>query len=157
MDSFTVSLAGAGGDCGEMHSGARRAVRVGPPVEWGGEPEAWCPESLLAASVAGSLMVSFHHVLHGHGGRVRSYTSAAKTVVGRTDQGRQVTGVEVSAVIGVNGRAELAAARQAAREAEGECSICHSLACPVRVTWQIHEVPATGPEACKGRRKETLE
>ena len=145
MWQFTVSLHSDDTDQADVHSGARRSLRVGLPRELGGAPDVWSPEALLAASVGSSLMASFRDHLRRNGGDVRSYLSAVKATQAETREGLRITGVEVSTVMGVEGAHNLDAARHAAGLAERDCPVPHSLNCSFAVTWQVNEVANASP------------
>ena len=145
MWTYSVSVHGHETDEGEVHSGARPSMNVGLPSEFGGRPEVWCPESLLAASVGGCLMTSFRHWLRRGHGCVNSYVSAVRAVMGKTRTGMRVTSVAVTTVIGADGGENVDAARHAAKRAEVTCPISHSLKCPVTVNWEINDVRGSAP------------
>ena len=140
MWNFTVTLNADEGRDAEMHSGAKSRIRIDFPAEFGGDSAAWCPEGLLAASVAACLMTTFRYHLKRKKGTCRTYMSAATATLGKTAAGLRITEVEVSTVIGVEGAQNCRAVRQAAALAENHCAISHSLDCPVRVTWEINEI-----------------
>jgi organic hydroperoxide reductase OsmC/OhrA len=145
MWNFTVSLNGDGTDVAEVHSGARCAVRVGFPTELGGEPDAWCPERLLIGSVVSCLMTSFRYCLRRYRGEAHTYMSAGVATLDKTRDGLRITSVEVTTVVGVDGSANLSAARKATLEAQQNCPISHSLTCPVNVTWEVNDTPRHNP------------
>jgi organic hydroperoxide reductase OsmC/OhrA len=153
MWTFTISLNAGETPVAEIHSGARQPVRVGTPVEFGGPPEAWCPEGLLAASVGSCLMTSFRYYLQRRSGHAHTYLSAVKATLGKTRQGLRITRIEVANIIGVDGSPNLISAREAAHEAEDNCPVSHSLTCPVEVTWQVNDAPQgnqlTGAPECR--------
>ena len=140
MLTFTISLHGDHTDEADLHSGARQSVRVGFPKEFGGSPEVWCPERLMAASVGSCLMTSFRHYLHLDRGETHSYMSAVEATLAKTKDGLRITSVTVATVIGAAGAANVAAARRAAQMAERACSISHSLTCPVTATWEVNDI-----------------
>lgn len=140
MWNFTISLHGDDTDEADLHSGARHSVRVGFPKEFGGSPEVWCPEGLLAASVGSSLMTSFRYYLRRNGGEAHSYMSAVEATLAKTKDGLRITSVNVATVIGTAGAANVAVARRAAQMAERTCPISLSLTCPVIVTWETNDV-----------------
>lgn len=140
MWNFTVSLAGDGTEVAEAHSGARQAIPVGFPLEFGGRHDIWCPEGLLAASVGGCLMTSFRYYLRRHGGEAHAYMSAIEATLAKTREGLRITGIDVATVISVEGEANIASARRATSEAQRTCPISHSLACPVHVKWEVNDL-----------------
>ena len=139
MWDFTVSLSGGDSGVPEVHSGARHPLCVGLPTESGEQPDVWCPEELLAASVGSCLMTSFRHCLRQRGGEAHTYLSAVKATLGKTRSGVRITRVDVSTIVGVDGEANLAPAREAVREAERDSAVAHSLACPVTVSWEVND------------------
>ena len=140
MWQFTVSLHGDDTDEADLHSGAKHSVRVGVSNEFGGNPDVWCPEGLLAASVGSCMMTSFRYYLHRDGAEVHSYMSAVEATLTTTKEGLRITGVDVSTVIGATGATNVDAARRAVRMAEKTCPISHSLTCPVTATWEVNNV-----------------
>jgi len=150
MLDFTVSLNGDETDVAEMHSGARGAVRVGFPAEFGGQPDVWCAERLLVGSVVSCLMTSFRYCLRRYRGEAHTYMSAGMATLGKTQNGLRITSVKVTTVVGVDGNANLNAAHKATLEAQKTCPISHSLACPVNVTWEVNDTPRqnTAKDAC---------
>lgn len=140
MWNFTVSLSTLGGHGAEVHSGARSPISVGFPREFGGSPEVWCPERLLAAGVCSCLMTSFHHSLQNRGGEIHTYMSWGRATLAKTREGLRITSVDVTSIIGVDGATNESAVRKATLEAQQNCSLSHSLQCPVNVKWEINDV-----------------
>jgi len=63
----------------------------------------------------------------------------------KTLVGLRIVSVEVVTVVGVDGSANLNAARKATVEAQQTSPISHSLTCPANVTWEINDTPRHNP------------
>ena len=79
-----------------IHAGARPAVAVGPPPEFGGDEGRWSPEHLLLSALNACLMATFDAAAHARGLRVDSYASTARARLARTATGAGFTGFSLA-------------------------------------------------------------
>ena len=106
---------------------------VGPPAEYGGDPNTLNPEEMFVASINSCIMLVFYLFVEKLRATVRSYAGEAEGVVEKTPNGLRFTSVHVRAEVGVDaddsetrGKIE-----EIARLAEKHCLVSNSVACPV--------------------------
>jgi organic hydroperoxide reductase OsmC/OhrA len=112
-------------------------TEIGPPPEYGGDPNALNPEELLVASVNSCIMLVFFHFVKKYEIDVTSYHSNAEGKVEKTKNGLRFTNVEVRAKVSVADGVSAERIEEIARLADKYCLVSGSLACPVQYTVEV--------------------
>jgi organic hydroperoxide reductase OsmC/OhrA len=116
-----------------------RETKVGPPLEYGGDPDALNPEEMLVASVNSCIMLVFYHFADKYAVGIASYDSEAEGKVEKTKNGLRFTNIEVKAKVRLGPDASSEKIEQITQLAEKYCLVSGSLACPVQYTVEVVE------------------
>lgn len=114
-------------------------TEVGPPKEYGGNPNTLNPEEMLVASVNSCIMLVFYHFANKYKVEITSYNSDAEGKVEKTKNGLRFTNVQVKAKIGLANTNQVEKIEEIARLADQYCLITGSLACPVQYKVEVVE------------------
>ena len=114
-------------------------TEVGPPPEYGGDPNALNPEEMLVASVNSCIMLVFFHFAKKFEVEVASYQSEAEGKVEKTKNGLRFTNVDVRAKVRVAGDVSAERIEEIAQLADRYCLVTGSLACPVQYSVEVIE------------------
>jgi len=114
-------------------------AEVGPPPEYGGDPNSLNPEEMLVAAVNSCIMLVFFHFAKKYEVEVASYHSDAEGKVEKTKNGLRFTNVEVRAKVSVASAASSPKIEEIAQLAEKYCLVSGSLACPVQYNVEVAE------------------
>jgi len=117
-------------------SGVREA-KVGPPPEYGGDPNSLNPEEMLVASVNSCIMLVFFHFARKYEVEIASYHSDAEGKVEKTKNGLRFTNIDVRAKVKVAGAASAPKIEEIAELADRYCLVTGSLACPVQYSVEV--------------------
>ena len=112
---------------------------IGPPAEYGGNPNALNPEELLVASVNSCIMLVFFHFARKYEVEIASYNSQAEGKVEKTKNGLRFTNVQVKAKVSLADGASAEKIEEIAHLADKYCLVTGSLACPVQYNVEIVE------------------
>ena len=114
-------------------------TEIGPPAEYGGNPNALNPEELLVASVNSCIMLVFFHFARKYEVEIASYNSQAEGKVEKTKNGLRFTNVQVTAKVSLADGASAEKIEEIAHLADKYCLVTGSLACPVQYNVEIVE------------------
>ena len=114
-------------------------TEIGPPVEYGGNPNSLNPEELLVASVNSCIMLVFFHFAKKYKVEVASYHSQAEGKVEKTKDGLRFTNIEVKAKISLADGTSADKIEEIAHLADKYCLVTGSLACPVQYSVDVVE------------------
>jgi len=114
-------------------------TEIGPPPEYGGNPNSLNPEELLVASVNSCLMLVFFHFVKKYEIEVASYHSQAEGKVEKTKNGLRFTNVEVRAKVSLAKAGSSEKIGEIAQLAEKYCLVSGSLACPIQYHVEVVE------------------
>ena len=114
-------------------------TEIGPPQEYGGNPNSLNPEGLLVASVNSCIMLVFYHFAKKYEVEISSYHSDAEGKVEKTKNGLRFTNVEVRAKISLVNADSAEKIQEIAQLAEKYCLVSGSLACPVQYNVEVVE------------------
>jgi len=112
-------------------------TEVGPPPQYGGDPNSLNPEEMLVASVNSCLMLVFFHFVDKSEIDVLSYRSDAEGKVEKTKNGLRFTNVQVKAKVRLGNTASTQKIQEIAQLAEKYCLVSNALTCPVNYNVQI--------------------
>ena len=142
MWEFETALTWTSGKEGRLQSGNCPEIEVSTPPEFGGPPDIWSPEDLLAGAVGSCVMTTSLFYLERAGIKPLSYQSRATAILDKSKEGLVVTGVAVEVTVSVSGKEDFEKAYSAIQKAEDSCPISKSLKCGVSL-----KVSVTGPSA----------
>ncbi|MBN1418040.1 MAG: OsmC family protein [Planctomycetes bacterium] len=122
-----------------VRAGEKPALTVATPPEFGGPEGVWSPEELFVGSVGSCLLSTFLYFAERFQLPFGSYTSTSRGTVEQRPEGLRFTGLDVSIVLQVpDGKAlEKAVALRLKEKLEKYCPVSASLACPVRLTFEV--------------------
>ena len=112
-------------------------TEIGPPHEYGGNPNSLNPEELFVASVNSCIMLVFFHFTKKYEIEITSYNSNAEGKVEKTKNGLRFTNVEVKAKVSLGDASMAVRIEEIAQLAEKFCLVSGSLACPVQYTVEV--------------------
>jgi organic hydroperoxide reductase OsmC/OhrA len=112
-------------------------TEIGPPAEYGGNPNSLNPEELLVASVNSCIMLVFFHFVRKYEVEIASYHSQAEGKVEKTKNGLRFTNIEVRAKVSLADGASADKIEDIAHLADKYCLVTGSLACPVQYSVEI--------------------
>jgi uncharacterized OsmC-like protein len=114
-------------------------TKVGPPPEYGGNPNALNPEEMLVASVNSCIMLVFYHFADKYEVDIASYHSDAEGKVEKTKNGLRFSNIEVKAKVRLGPAGSPEKIEQITQLAEKYCLVSGSLTCPVQYTVELAE------------------
>ena len=114
-------------------------LEVGPPQEYGGNPNTLNPEEMLVASVNSCIMLVFYHFANKYEVEITSYNSDAEGKVEKTKNGLRFTNVQVKAKIGLANLNQVEKIEEIAKLADQYCLVSGSLNCPVHYEVEVIE------------------
>jgi organic hydroperoxide reductase OsmC/OhrA len=114
-------------------------TEIGPPAEYGGNPNALNPEELLVASVNSCIMLVFFHFVKKYEVDIASYNSQAEGKVEKTKNGLRFTNIQVKAQVSLAEGASAEKIDEIAHLADKYCLVTGSLACPVQYNVEVVE------------------
>jgi len=114
-------------------------TEVGPPPQYGGDPNSLNPEEMLVAAVNSCLMLVFFHFVDKSEIVVLSYHSDAEGKVEKTKNGLRFTNIQVKAEVRLGNTGSSQKIKGIAQLAEKYCLVSGSLACPVQYNVQVVE------------------
>ncbi len=112
-------------------------AEIGPPPEYGGNPNSLNPEEMLVASVNSCIMLVFFHFAKKYEVEIASYHSDAEGRVEKTRNGLRFTNVQVSAKVSLGSGGSAEKIEEIAQLAEKYCLVSGSLECPVQYSVQV--------------------
>ena len=114
-------------------------AEIGPPPEYGGNPNSLNPEEMLVAAVNSCIMLVFFHFVKKFNVEVVSYSSDAEGKVEKTKNGLRFTNVKVKAKVSLGSADSMQKIQEIAQLAEKYCLVSNALTCPVNYNVQIVE------------------
>lgn len=114
-------------------------LEVGPPQEYGGNPNTLNPEEMLVASVNSCIMLVFYHFANKYEVEITSYNSDAEGKVEKTKNGLRFMNVQVKAKIGLANLNQVEKIEEIAKLADQYCLVSGSLTCPVHYEVEVIE------------------
>ena len=114
-------------------------LEVGPPQEYGGDPNTLNPEEMLVASVNSCIMLVFYHFANKYEVEITSYNSDAEGKVEKTKNGLRFMNVQVKAKIGLANLNQVEKIEEIAKLADQYCLVSGSLTCPVHYEVEVIE------------------
>jgi peroxiredoxin-like protein len=114
-------------------------AEIGPPPEYGGNPNSLNPEEMLVAAVNSCIMLVFFHFVKKFNVEVVSYSSDAEGKVEKTKNGLRFTNVKVKAKVSLGSADSMQKIQEIAQLAEKYCLVSNALTCPVNYNIQIVE------------------
>ena len=137
MEVFKSSLAKTGQDHAVTSRSGIKNIAVGPPAEYGGDPDTLNPEELFVASINSCIMLVFYHFVKKYNVVVASYYSEAEGTVEKTKDGLRFTKVTVNAKVEIEDANHVGKIEEIARLAEKYCLVSNSVSCPVVYTVKL--------------------
>ena len=125
-------------------AGARPALTVGPPPEFGGDGAWWSPEHLLLASLNTCLMATFGAMARAQGLHVDHYRSKARAVLSKSASGLAFTELVLEVQVAAAGDDVLRVA-QTLRKAKERCIVAGALLVPVQLEMVVEPVRGLMP------------
>jgi organic hydroperoxide reductase OsmC/OhrA len=114
-------------------------TEIGPPAEYGGNPNSLNPEELLVSSVNSCIMLVFFHFAKKYEVDIASYNSQAEGKVEKTKNGLRFTNIQVKAQVSLAEGASAEKIDEIAHLADKYCLVTGSLACPVQYNVEVIE------------------
>ena len=114
-------------------------TEIGPPAQYGGDPNSLNPEEMLVAAVNSCLMLTFFHFVKKSGVDVLSYSSDVEGKVEKTENGLRFTNIEVKAKVSLGNAGQDKEIEKMALLAEKYCLVSGSLTCPVQYSVEVIE------------------
>ena len=114
-------------------------TEVGPPPQYGGDPNSLNPEEMLVAAVNSCIMLVFFHFVDKSEIDVLSYHSDAEGKVEKTKNGLRFTNIQVKAEVRLGNTGSSQKIKGIAQLAEKYCLVSGSMACPVQYDVQVVE------------------
>lgn len=114
-------------------------AEIGPPPEYGGNPNSLNPEEMLVAAVNSCIMLVFFHFVKKSNVEVVSYSSDAEGKVEKTKNGLRFTNIKVKAKVSLGSADSMQKIQEIAQLAEKYCLVSNALTCPVNYNIQIVE------------------
>lgn len=108
-------------------------LTTAPPAEFGGPGDQWSPETLLVASVADCLVLSFRAIARASSLPWLSLRCEGDGVLDRVERTTRFTDITLRAHLVVPGGTSHDKALRVLDKAERSCLISSSLACPVHL------------------------
>ena len=142
MWEFETALSWTSGKQGRLRAGNSPEIEIATPPAFGGPPDIWSPEDLLAGAVNSCIMTTSLFFLGKAGIELISYDSQAAARVEKTKEGLAVTGVSVKVSVSVANDDEADQAYAIIEKAEKTCLISNSLKCEVSL-----KVSVKGPSS----------
>jgi organic hydroperoxide reductase OsmC/OhrA len=144
MEIFRNTVYQNSGESAKTKMSGISEAEIGPPSEYGGDPNSLNPEEMLVASVNSCIMLVFFHFTKKYEVEITSYHSDAEGKVEKTKNGLRFTNVEVRAKVSLSSAdsaAKISAAKieEIAQLAEKYCLVSGSLACPVQYNVEVAE------------------
>jgi organic hydroperoxide reductase OsmC/OhrA len=137
---FTVQLTRPASGA-RLDAAPRATIVGGAPPEFGGTDTVWSPEHLFVSSVALCFLTTFEFFARRGNLTVVEFSTNAEGTVEKTPRGLAFTGVRLDVRVGVPA-GEAARAQELLATAKRSCLISNSLACPVELAAEVHEVEA---------------
>lgn len=139
MHIFETEIVWQGGKECRVMARENPALGVATPPAFGGPEGTWSPEELFVASAGSCLLSTFFYFTERFSIVVIECSSASKGTMEKTSQGLRFTGMDVSIMITVPDE-EAAGKVKALRlkeKIEKYCPVSASLACPVRIAFDV--------------------
>ena len=114
-------------------------TEVGPPAQYGGDPNSLNPEEMLVGAVNSCLMLVFYHFVKKYEVDVLSYSSDAEGKIEKTKNGLRFTNVQVKAKESLGNTDTAQKIEELAQLADKYCLVSNSLACPVQYSVEVIE------------------
>ena len=114
-------------------------AEIGPPPEYGGNPNSLNPEDLFVAAINSCIMLVFFHFAKKYEVDVASYYSDAQGKVEKTKDGLRFTNVQIIARVRLGSGDSTQNIQAIAELAEKYCLVSNALICPVNYDVQIVE------------------
>lgn len=131
MTSFTNVVRRAGTDVATTAMSGVQEGKIGPPVEYGGQPDTLNPEELFVASINSCLMLVFYHFAEKSAVEIQSYEAQSEGIVEKTRNGLRFTNVNVKARVRASGEDVAHGIAELTELAEKYCLVSNSVNCPV--------------------------
>ena len=112
-------------------------TEVGPPREYGGNPNTLNPEEMLVASVNSCIMLVFFHFADKYRVEITSYHSDAEGKIEKTKNGLRFTNIEVRAKVSLASDTSTQKIKEIAELADKYCLVSGSLVCPVHYNVEV--------------------
>ena len=142
MWKFETALSWTSGREGRLEAGNCPEIKVSTPPEFGGPPDMWSPEDLLAGAVGSCVMTTSLFFLERAGIKLLSYQSSATATLDKSKEGLVVTGVSVEVTVSVADEDDKEKAYASIEKAEANCPISKSLKSDVSL-----RITVTGPSS----------
>ena len=139
MDIFKNTVYQHSGTPAKTAMSGINETEIGPPPEYGGNPNSLNPEEMLVASVNSCIMLVFYHFADKFKVDIASYHSDAEGKVEKTKNGLRFTHIEVKAKVRLGPAGSSEKIEQITQLAEKYCLVSGSLACPVQYTVELIE------------------
>jgi organic hydroperoxide reductase OsmC/OhrA len=139
MEIFKNTVYRNSGQPGKTTMSGISETEIGPPAEYGGNPNSLNPEELLVASVNSCIMLVFFHFARKYEVEIASYHSQAEGKVEKTKNGLRFTNIEVKAQVSLADGAPAEKIEEMAHLADKYCLVTGSLACPVQYSVEVVE------------------
>ena len=136
---YEATLEWPGEGAATATAGARPALTVGAPPEFGGESAWWSPEHLLLTSLNACFMATFDAIARIQLLRVGSLRSRARGVLEKTGAGLAFTRLTL-AVTASTAPDDLVRVTQALLKAKERCIVAGALRVPVEVQVVVEPV-----------------
>jgi organic hydroperoxide reductase OsmC/OhrA len=136
---YEATLQWSGQGAATATAGARAALTVGPPPEFGGDATWWSPEHLLLTSLNACFMATFGAIAGIQRLHVESFRSRAHAVLEKTGSGLAFT--ELSLAVDVSTAADhVVRVTEALLKAKERCIVAGALRLPVHLQMAVDPV-----------------
>ena len=130
---YKVAAAGEPDGDVSLSSGEIEVIRSAPPAEFGGPGDKWSPETLLVASIADCLILSFRAIARASKFPWTSLTCEVEGTLERIEGVLKFTDFMVEAMLSVPQDANEDRAQRLLQKAEEICLITNSLSSKTRL------------------------
>jgi organic hydroperoxide reductase OsmC/OhrA len=139
---YEATLEWPGHGAATARAGARPALAVGAPPEFGGQERWWSPEHLLLASLSACFMATFEAIARVQQLGVASFRSRAHAVLEKTGSGLAFT--ELALAVRVEAAAQdVVRVTDALYKAKERCIVAGALRVPVQLQVAVDPVTET--------------
>ena len=115
-------------------------LKVGPALEFNGNPETLNPEEMFVAAINNCLMTTFFYFVRKLNIEILSYYSEAQALLEKQKDGFRFTKVEVRAEVTLKQQELAEKVRELGDLAEKYCLVSRSVACPVRYELEVKTI-----------------
>ena len=129
----------------ELASPGLENLESAGPAEFGGPGDLWSPETLLVASVADCLILSFHAIARASKFEWTSLSCDAVGTLERIDKVTQFTEFKLKVTLEIPDAAKEDRALRLLEKAEHSCLITNSLKAPTSMQTDVRTAAAVSP------------